>query len=355
MAVGKRGTIYWMYFTVRKKRIQKSTGVRNKREAEEIERAYRTQLANRKVGLEPEKYIPTFSEATKEYLIFCETEHRDTPNTISSYTVASRSLIEFFRDKRIDAINGQTVENFKCWRKTQPRKNIKPVKGVRPTVVSNGTVNRELSCLRSILNLQIKKEVLTNNAVKYVRFLKENSERWQVIKKSEEELYLEVASQPLKDIAILMIETGCRQGELFNLKKEDVNLSEPSMFISKGKTKNARRHIPLSERARDVLRRRNHISTSTYIFNNESTGKPITTVKKAHEGAIRRSGLKRFRLYDYRHTFASRFIEAGGDLISLKEILGHANLSMILRYAHPSKDHQTEAIKRMEEQNGAKK
>lgn len=85
-----------------------------------------------------------------------------------------------------------------------------------------------------------------------------------------------------------------------------------------------------------------------YIFVNERTGKPITDVKKAHVSAIKRSGVETFRLYDLRHTFASRMAMAGVDLVTLKDLLGHSALNMVLRYAHANEEHRTLAIQKLE-------
>ncbi len=107
--------------------------------------------------------------------------------------------------------------------------------------------------------------------------------------------------------------------------------------------------VPLSMRAANILDRRLSETDSKYVFVNERTGKPITSLKKAHQGAIKRSKIAHFRLYDLRHSFASHFVESGGDLITLKDLLGHASLQMVLRYAHPSEEHRFTAIKKMEE------
>jgi site-specific recombinase XerD len=48
------------------------------------------------------------------------------------------------------------------------------------------------------------------------------------------------------------------------------------------------------------------------------------------------------------HTFATRFIEAGGDIVTLQALLGHSNIQMVTRYAHPTEKHQFDAIRRME-------
>ncbi len=145
------------------------------------------------------------------------------------------------------------------------------------------------------------------------------------------------------------MESGCRPEELFRLERKNVNLESGSIFIPFGKTRSAKRLIPLSSRALSVLKRRLSENDGKYIFTSSKTGNPITTLKKAHYGAIKRSGLEHFRLYDLRHSFASRFVESGGDLITLKDLLGHASLNMVLRYAHPSQEHRFSAIKKMEE------
>lgn len=68
----------------------------------------------------------------------------------------------------------------------------------------------------------------------------------------------------------------------------------------------------------------------------------------AHRGAVSRAGIEPVRLYDLRHTFATRATEAGVDLVTLAALLGHSRVQMVMRYAHPSERHQFEAIKRIE-------
>jgi integrase len=68
--------------------------------------------------------------------------------------------------------------------------------------------------------------------------------------------------------------------------------------------------------------------------------------------AVARANLRRFRLYDLRHTFASRHAMNGTDLVTLKDLLGHSRLEMVLRYAHASEQNKFEAIRRMEKTAG---
>ena len=351
MAITKRGSIYVMYFMFNGKRIQKSTKCKNKRDAEDVERAFRTQLAKGEIGIEPKKEIPTFSQAVKDFLIWIKSEHREKPNTQQGYENSCKSLLVFFKEQPLDQIESQDVERYKIWRakQTSKHKKILATKSKDVATIANATVNRELGCLRFIINRYIKFDILIKNPVSKVKFLKENLDRWRVMSREDERLYLTAASQPLLDIATLMLDCGCRPEELFKLECKNVNLEEGYLFVPFGKTRNAKRLIPLSKRAATILEQRIKQTNGKYVFVNELTGKPITTLKKAHQGALKRSRIEHLRLYDLRHSFASRFVESGGDLITLKDLLGHASLNMVLRYAHPSQEHRFAAIKKMEE------
>jgi integrase len=170
----------------------------------------------------------------------------------------------------------------------------------------------------------------------------------RVVSPDEENRYLLSASQPLRDFATIMIDTGMRPEEVMRIERRNVVLSENYLVNPFGKTKAARRKIFLTERVRNIMEKRLLNKETDLMFCNEATGNPITTFKRSHATALRRSQLAHFRLYDLRHTFATRFIESGGDLLTLQAVLGHANIQMVVRYAHPTEKHQVEAIRNME-------
>jgi integrase len=71
-------------------------------------------------------------------------------------------------------------------------------------------------------------------------------------------------------------------------------------------------------------------------------------VNNAQSGALKRSNIDRCRLYDFRHTYASRMAMAGVDLVTLAALLGHSRIQMVMRYAHPTEEHQFAAAKKLE-------
>ncbi|MBA3323118.1 MAG: tyrosine-type recombinase/integrase [Pyrinomonadaceae bacterium] len=71
-------------------------------------------------------------------------------------------------------------------------------------------------------------------------------------------------------------------------------------------------------------------------------------VNNAHTATVKRSGVRSFRLYDLRHTWATRAAMAGVDLVTLAAMIGHSRIQMVLRYAHPSEEHQFQAMKRVQ-------
>jgi integrase len=175
----------------------------------------------------------------------------------------------------------------------------------------------------------------------------------RVVTPDEERRYLLACSQPLRDVAILMIETGMRPEEIYRLERRNVHTDKSYILNPYGKTKAARRKLPLSQRAIRVLERRLKKVEGEYVFPSTRRGKNpsrhIVKLNNAHLGALKRSGVEPFRLYDLRHSFATRAAEAGVDIMTLAALLGHSRVQMVMRYAHPSEEHQFAAIQKVQQ------
>lgn len=354
MSIFKRGKVYWFHFVFNGEHVQRSTKQGNARVARQIEAAYRTALAKGEVGITERKAIPKFKCAMQDFLAWSEKEHAAHPATHRRYEVSSVALLRHFSDMSLDKITPQEVERFKAIRLEQFATVRGKGKGMRKQTkrkIKPATVNRELACLRALFNHAIKGDVLLKNPISKTgaKAFQEDNEQMRVLTFQEQDKYLAVATPLLRDVATLMLETGMRPEEVYRILPENVNLTGGWIFNPYGKTKAARRRVPLNTAAKHVLMRRLNDLKTPYIFPCETDDKrPVPKVNNAHDRAVKASGVAPFRLYDLRHTWATRAAESGTDLITLAALLGHSKIQMVLRYAHPSQDHQARAVERME-------
>jgi integrase len=143
---------------------------------------------------------------------------------------------------------------------------------------------------------------------------------------------------------------GLRPEEVFRIRTENLDFGEKSIFNPFGKTKAARRKVTMTEDVLQLLKRRAMNAKSAFVFPAKGDhSRPIGSVRKAHDVAIEKAGIKgHFRLYDLRHTFATRSVAAGVDLPTLSAILGHTSIQMTMRYVHPAEEQKRFAAGKLE-------
>ena len=333
MKVHKRGKIWWFKVQFEGTLYQKSTKHTNKVKAETAAAAFRVALANHNFGI-IERKLPAFTDAMKAFLSWSKDEHSQRPATSLRYKTSSKPLLAFSKFKKsIDQITPALVEEYKGHRGRQLGKRTK--RQIKPA-----TINRELACLKAMFNHALKERYDFRNPVSKVEFLPEDNEQTRVLTFEEQHRYLAVASKTLKDVAGLMLETGMPPEEVYRITVENVTLEQGFLYNPFGKTKAARRKIPLTSTALAILKHRIEAAKGVCLFpHRKDVNKPMLKVNKAHSTARKNSGVRYFRLYDCRHTWATRAQEAGMDMITLGALLGHSNLNMVKRYCHPQERH----------------
>lgn len=134
---------------------------------------------------------------------------------------------------------------------------------------------------------------------------------------------------------LLALNTGCRRGELFELTWADVENGVLTIHGASAKSGQTR-HVPLNREARDVISAWRPVGAkpTARLFSNGDNKAALTTIKSAWAPLLKRAEIEHFRFHDLRHTFASKLVMAGVDLNTVRELLGHADLKMMLRYAH---------------------
>jgi len=260
----------------------------------------------------------------KAFLAWSEREHKKHPRTYQRYKVSSKPLSAFFKSKAIDQITPSDIEQYKTRRGQQTGKRTE-----RP--LKPATVDRELACFKAMFSHALKERHAFRNPVSDIEFLPENNEQTRVLTFEEQRKYLAVASETLKDVASLMLETGLRPEEVYRATVGNSALDSGYLYIPFGKTKAARRRIPLTSTALAIIKRRVEAAKGVYLFpHRDDANKPMLKVNNAHTTALSNSKVRVFRLYDLRHTWATRAAEGGMDMPTLATLLGHSKLNMVI-------------------------
>ncbi len=133
-----------------------------------------------------------------------------------------------------------------------------------------------------------------------------------------------------------------RKSEILSLKWSQIR--NGFIYLERTKTDIARQ-IPINTDLEDCLKgiRKRLEFTSDYIFP-DGNGSHIHDIKTSFKSVLKGIGITNFRPHDLRHTFASHDIMRGGSLKALKEILGHKDIKMTIRYSHLSKKFAREEI-----------
>ncbi|GAB3091310.1 tyrosine-type recombinase/integrase [Lysobacter terrae] len=146
----------------------------------------------------------------------------------------------------------------------------------------------------------------------------------------------------LTPVVLLAMNTGMRRGELLSLQWSDIDLDAKIITIQARHAKNGRqRHIPLNTEALSVLTR--------WARQSEGQGRVFepNDPKKGWGALLQEAKITSFRFHDLRHDFASKLVRKGVDLNTVRELLGHADIAMTLRYAHLAPDGLAAAVAKL--------
>ena len=150
---------------------------------------------------------------------------------------------------------------------------------------------------------------------------------------------MSVALQPLKDIVVIMRDTGMRNArELYRLRVENIHWHSGLIFNPNSKTAKGRRFIPMSDRVVAILKNRCAGRTEGWVFPSKRRAKHITggLVNKQWVAARKAAGLpKDLVLYCARHDFGTYLLRRTGNLKLVMDTMGHSDVPTAMKYQHP--------------------
>lgn len=247
------------------------------------------------------------------------------------------------------------VEQFLCFSEIKSEVEIKEITSslIRSWIVklydeknSKKTINRKLSTLRTFFKWLIKDEILERNPISKLQGVKSEKRLPSFAKPSEmnfekAEKYFNEDHDGVRDKLIVEIfyQTGIRLSELIELKEQDVS-SDSIKVLGK---RNKERIIPISVKLFSLIKEYNNLKKSlllksNYFFilknGNKLYPKLVYRIINNYLGFV--TNLDKCSPHVLRHTFATHMLNNGAGLETLKDLLGHANLSATQIYTHNS-------------------
>ncbi|MEJ1392978.1 MAG: site-specific integrase [Candidatus Sedimenticola sp. (ex Thyasira tokunagai)] len=370
-------TFYLLYRNAKNRQITYKIGTFGEVTPESARDIAEKKMAEIKLGGDPaaEKQESKRKSEQEQFIILRGfIEHKYGPWLLTKWKTGSEirqrieSTFSSFLDKRLDEVTPWLIEKWRKGRIEQGR--------------AVGTINRDLGALKACLAKAVEWDVINDHPLKkvkpsredrhgVVRYLSQNEEKLlrAALKIRDEKLKQGRESgnawrerrgyTPLPDLGdygdhltpmiLLSLNTGMRRGEVFNLKWADIDFPNETLAIHGHSAKSGKtRHIPLNSEAIDTLKawQGQQESHKGLVFPGRG-GKPFNNVKKAWAGLLADAGIMNFRWHDMRHHFASKLVMVGVDLNTVRELLGHSDFKLTLRYAHLAPEHKAAAVAKL--------
>lgn len=228
-----------------------------------------------------------------------------------------RALLPFFKGRTLQSIRRPDCHAYLAHlRKTLPDREP-------------ATIGHYLRGLREFLNWCLEVELIDANPWPARRIMPAVEQAAPDRLTDDEVKILVSLPEPWGFSMRLALGTGCRWGELARLDRRDLT-SDGQLLIRRAKDKEFRT-VPIPRALlQEIVAHKGRLFATRY-------GSPYSETSAAgFNGTIqRRSEIYRFHVHMTRHTYACRFVEAGGELVALQQILGHSTIRMTQKYARP--------------------
>ena len=304
-------------------RIRRSTGTKDKRQAEELHDKIKHDFWRQSRLKEIPKY--TWDEAVLRWI----QEKKD-----------KRSLkSDLSRLRNLPELRGILLHEL-------TRDNIMYV--IQSKHCGNSTKNRYIAIIRSILNACLKDWGWLNE-IPYLKQYQEQKKRIRWLKPKEAERLISCLPAYMAAMARFSLATGLRQRNVFNLKWDQINMVTKVATYYPDEMKSGHAlGIVLNETAIKVLL--DQVGKHRkYVFVH-SKNKPVKTLNsKVWHKALEKADIENFRWHDLRHTWASWLVQSGVSLYALKEMGGWESIEMVQKYAHLSPTHLHQHAKAIDE------
>jgi integrase len=318
--------IYYIYYNDAHGKKQKiSTRTKIKSEALEF-------LRNQKLPQDATKNLRSLvslKQFKEEYLAFVKVNAAERTHRL--HEIALRRMIEVLGENTfLHTISPRDIEHLK----------IHLAQSLDPN-----TVNIRLKKLKRAFNVAVDWELLEKNPFEKTSFLKVAHKALQFLPPEDfEKLVSAITEEQFRDIVLFAVSTGCRRGEITNLRWENVNLTMKFVTIQSDKNYQVKagrlRTLPISPYLMGILERRFLKRKGLYVFHNRGYKLSDDWLTHRFKQYKIKAGLRtEYKFHSLRSTFASWLVMNQQDIYSVSKLLGHSKVTTTEQYyAHLQTD-----------------
>lgn len=341
MSLYRRGDIYHFDFVVRGKRYRGSTEQTNEKRARNVESQLIAEARSRSgpLVIQSKASLADMSQRFLKWIESARSERRGSPldHDTQRYYKNGWRLLE----------NTEIVQ--------MPMSNI--TKDDIAALRFLGGPSNANCALRTLRRMMRKANEWGLIGQPPPVLLFEENGRERIFTPQQEADFLRLAPQPLRDVFLCCRDAGMRPDEVFRMCIEDIRWERRLIFIPRGKTRNSRRYVPLSQRLMDALWIRCGSRTAGWVFPCKTTkrGKAVSesghivSVAKKFEDVRTKMGLSDdYVLYSARHTFGTYLYALTRNLALVMALMGHSDVKTAMRYQHPEFELAIDAINQMQ-------
>jgi len=315
-SIYKRGKVYWIKYYRNGKPYRESTKSQKEADAKRLLKRREGEISNGKL---PGIYFDrvTFDELAEGYLA----DYRINGKVVRDARRYVNHLEPFFGGMRVTSITTDRIKHY--------------VNKRLEVGASNGTINRELSALKRMLNLGAQQSPPKVDRVPFIPMLKENNVRKGFL---EHEEFLAVRAElpkHLQGIATFGYKTGWRRSEITGLKWKQVDLKQGIVRLEPGMSKNKEaRTVYLDDELKEMFRAlwKGRKSALPYVFLNKNGTDRVKTFDKAWRTACKKAGIGVKLFHDLRRTAVRNMVRSGTPERVAMMISGHKTRSVFDRY-----------------------
>jgi len=274
----------------------------------------------------------------------------DKPNTVRRYQKVLEHFERVLGKKRyIEAITRADIDDYKTARSTQESQQHKG------RIITPRTINFEVSVLRTFFYFLIHERALKmENPCARFKSLKDPKTKARrkppTYEQPEIDRIFKHCDQTEKTIFATLLLTGLREQELYYLDWPDVHLKGGTIRVTPKPAEGfspkdyEERAIPIPP---DLLNLLKELPQTNHVLFPSKKGKRLTHLLRTLKEIAAVAKVAHATLHKFRHTYATRLLESGCDIVTVQKLMGHSDIETTRQYLDPAEALKRQAAQRL--------